>query len=312
MAYLQVVRNNAAFDQPREKLKAFFSRGDLFFSRDAHLCFVCGASGDTISPGGPRSLRSLFIEHVQSRADAKLVCVRAETAATELLRQLDERGQNISHFERTIAEAVDSVLIFPESAGSLAELGYFSAYETVAKKTLVAIREEHQSNSFVNLGPVHAIARVSQFAPIPFVIAEANDDRMRLIAERLLGESIRKRSYRERFELKAWKEYSPQHQLAILDEVIDAVGAATEVDLRNCISLCFGPYDISTIRLQLSILVATGRIARNDDGDVFARERRSVFVDCLPEVKTELRLIWHAAFSEHDPDALRQMEQLRK
>lgn len=308
---MQVVRHNAAFDQPREKLRAFFSRGDLFFSRDAHLCFVCGASGETLPESGARSLRSLFIEHAQTRADSKLVCVRAETAATELLRQLDERGQNISHFERTIAEAVDSILIFPESPGSFAELGYFSAYDSLAKKTLVAIREEHQGNSFINLGPVHAIAKISQFAPIPFVLAEANDDRMRQIAEKLLGESLRKRSYRERFEFKTWKDFDSQHQLSILDELIDVFGATTEVDLRHCVHFCFGAYDISTIRLQISILVATGRVARNDDGDIFAKERRTPFVDCVLDAKTELRLVWRVAFAEHDPDALRQLEQHR-
>lgn len=308
---MQVVKSNAAFDPPREKLKEFFSRGDLFFSRDAHLCFVCGASGETLYTDGPRSLRSLFIEHAQSRLDGKLVCVRAETAATELLRQLDERGQNISHFEKTIAEAVDSVLIFPESPGSFAELGYFSAYDSVAKKTLVAIREEYQSNSFINLGPVHAIARASQFAPVPFVIAEATEERMSQIAERLLGESLRKRSYRERFELKTWKEYHAQHQLSILDELVDILGATTEADLRHCIHLCFGAYDVSTIRLQISILVATGRVIRNDDGDVFALKRRIPFVDCTEAAKTEVRLLWRSAFSEHDPDALRQLEALQ-
>ncbi len=305
---MQIVRGNAAFDAPRESLKAFFSRGDLFFSRDTHLCFVCGASGETLYEGGPRSLRSLFIAHANGRADSKLVCVRAETAATELLRQLDERGQNISKFERTIADAVDSILIFPESAGSIAELGYFSAHDSIAKKTLVAITENHQGNSFIMLGPIHAIAKVSQFAPVPFVVSEATDDRMRQIAEKLLGESLRKTVYRERFELKMWSEYAAQHQLAIIDEIIFIIGAVTEADLRDCIKICFGSYDVSTIRLQLSILVATERIARNDDGDIFARPRRSAFIECAAGVKTELQLIWRAALEEHDRDALQQLD----
>lgn len=309
---LQIVKDHAAFDQPREKLKSYFSRGDLFFSRDAHLCFVCGAAGDTLPLDHKPSLRSLFISHASGRDDSKLVCVRAETAATELLRQLDERGQNISRFERTIAETVDSVLIFPESPGSFAELGYFSAHESIAKKTLVAIDINHQNNSFINLGPVHAIAKVSQFAPIPFVVAEPGEETMKQIAEKLLGESLRKRSYRQRFELKTWKDYDSQHQLAILDELIDLIGACTEADLRNYVLLIFGNYDISSIRLQLSILVATGRITRNDDGDIFSLARKAPFIEANKEAKTELKVIWTAAYQTYDPDAVAQLEAHRK
>lgn len=309
---MQIVKDHAAFDQPREKLHSYFSRGDLFFSRDAHLCFVCGAAGDTLPSTGKPSLRSLFIAHAAGRSDAKLVCVRAETAATELLRQLDERGQNISRFERTIAETVDSVLIFPESPGSFAELGYFSAHDSISRKTLVAIDVDHQSNSFINLGPVHAIAKVSQFAPTPFVVANPGEAQMKQIAERLLGESLRKRSYRQRFELKNWKEYDSQHQLSILDEIIDLIGACTEADLRHCVFSVFGSYDVSSIRLQLSILVATGRIARNDDGDIFALERKAPFIEASEEAKTELKVIWTAAFASHDPDAIAQLEVHRK
>ncbi len=138
---MNVVKSNQAFESLWEKMLRFFSRGDLFFSRDTHLCFVCGAAGRTIPPCNDLSLRALFVDYVNDRGDEKIVCVRAETAATELLREIDERGSNISLFEKTIAETVDSVLIFPESPGSFAELGFFSAHEQIAKKMLVAIRQ---------------------------------------------------------------------------------------------------------------------------------------------------------------------------
>ena len=193
---MQIVQRNAAFDLPREKLKHYFSRGDLFFSRDSHLCFVCGSAGDTNPETGDRSLRATFIDHVAQRDNSKIVCVRAETAAMELLRQIDERGKNISVFEKTIAETVDSVLIFPESPGSFAELGYFSAHDAIARKTLVAVRAEHQVNSFITLGPIHAISKLSVFSPVPIVLATQPNDQMSQLVERLIGDSVNKRAYR--------------------------------------------------------------------------------------------------------------------
>lgn len=302
---MQIIKDNPAFDQPREKLKEFFLRGDLFYCRDVHLCFVCGNSSELLDGGKRRSLRSTFVEYIQDSPHSKIICVRAETAATELLRQLEERGKSISGFERTIAETVDSVLIFPESAGSIAELGYFSAHRGVAEKTLVAITEKYQENSFIYLGPIHLVNAFSRYAPVPFVMAEPTKQQMRKIAEKLLGESLNKRPYRERFEHDAWKSISLRHKLAIIDELIDIVRASTEPDLRNYIEICFGAYDISEIRLLLSILVATRRIERNKDGDIFSRARQQKFLECDSETADEsLRVEWQVVLEENMPDAI--------
>lgn len=305
---MHLVKNNTAFDLPREKLKKYFSRDDLFFSRDTHLCFVCGAAGEIIPETGKRSLRSLFIEHIGHRSDRKIVCVRAETAATELLRQIDERGQNISIFEKTIAETVDSVLVFPESPGSFAELGYFSAHDVIAKKTLVAVRTRHQANSFITLGPIHAISRLTIFAPSPIGLAEPPESQMSQIAERLLGDLLNKRTYRERFEKQTWKEYGSRLQLAILDELIDLVGAVTEADLRHIVLECFGAYDVSTVRLQLAILVATDRIARNINGDIFSRPRSMPFIEVSTQENLAMKATWRRALELHDPSAIAELE----
>lgn len=305
---MQVVKNNPAFESPWERLHRYFNRGDLFFSRDTHLCFVCGAAGATIPGTDTPSLRSLFVSYVSNRGDHKITCVRAETAATELLRQIDERGLNISLFEKTIAETVDSILIFPESPGSFAELGYFSAHEQIAKKTLVAIRAEHQANSFITLGPIHSIARVSAYSPVPIALAEPVINQMPQIGERLLGEHARKRPYRQRVEKQTWKAYESREQLALMDEIIDLVGAITEVDLQYAVQKIFGPYDVSKLRLQLSLLVATDRIIRNDDGDIFAKQRSIPFVEQRTQENLAVKAVWHRAFEEHDPMVITELE----
>lgn len=304
---MRIAKNISAFELPREKTKSYFSRGDLSFSDDSHLCFVCGANGDAL-PNGEKSLRSLYISHAKEKFPGKIICVRAETAATELLRQIDERGQNISLFEKTIAETVDSVLIFPESPGSFAELGFFSGQDAIARKTLVALKVRYQEGSFITLGPIHLISKSSRFAPVPIVLGEDPLAQMKLISERLLGESINKRPYRHRLELKPWKEYSGRQQLALLDDLIDLVGALTEPDLLHLIKEIFGAYDVSSVRLQLSLLVAMDRIARSDHADIFAKPRDYRFVEGLARERIAVSAKWREFFSEHMPDALVEME----
>lgn len=307
---MQVIKENPAFDSPREKLVSYFSRGDLFFSSDVHLCFVCGAAAEML-PGGARSLRATFVNHITSDPNSKILCVRAETAATELLRQLEERrGSNISLFEKVIADTVDSVLIFPESPGSFAELGFFSAHTDIAEKTLVAVRPEHQTNSFIMLGPIHLISKLTQFGPIPVTLDENTTEGMNILVRRLLGESLSKRPYRNRYVRKAWKDYQGKQQLAIIDETVDLAGALTEVDLLQVIHQTFGSYDVSRVRLLVSLLVATGRFKRNDDGDIFSTRRVKRFIECDSPERIAALAKWRAAYAEHSPDVLSQLDRV--
>jgi len=241
-------------------------------------------------------------------ANGKIQCVRAETAATELLRQIEERGTNISLFEKTIAETVDSVLIFPESPGSFAELGFFSGQESIAKKTLVAVKTQYQTGSFITLGPVHLISKVSAFSPMPIVLGDDPQAQMGVIVERLLGESLKKRPYRHRFERGAWKDFRGRAQLAVLDEIIDLAGALTEPDLLNLVSEIFGSYDVSTIRLQLALLVATDRVTRNDEGDIFSLRRDRPFIDTSSNERIALKAKWREFYEEFMPEAIAEHE----
>lgn len=309
---MQIVKNNPAFDSPRDKLKSYFSRGDLFFSRDAHICFVCGAGVDVFPETQEHSLRHMFIQHVGGTPDSNIICIRAEHAATELLRQIEERGRNISLFERTIANSVDSLLVFPESPGSFAELGYFSAHPDIAKKMLVAVKVRHQANSFITLGPIHSISKISEYAPVPMALGEDPRQQMRDIAERLLGESVRRRPYRRRYELEAWKEYAGRFQISIIDEIVDLAGALTEKDLLQIIQMIFGAYDVSEVRLLLSLLVAMDRIARNDNGDIYSLRRAKAFVECDSHAeRLKVTAAWRDAYETHDPGAVVELDRVR-
>src|SRR4051794_35968807 len=67
----------------------------------------------------------------------------------------DGEYKDLLKFEQDIAQVVGLIVLFVESAGSLAELGAFAALPTVAP-SLLAVVDEHyyDQNSFVKNGPI--------------------------------------------------------------------------------------------------------------------------------------------------------------
>lgn len=286
----------------------FFSRGDVFYSTDFHLCFVCGGADPL--PGQRPTLRSSFLQWAANNETAeKLVCVQAENAVTDLLRRAGERRKagTLSDIESIIAETVDSLLLFPESPGSFAELGMFSVDKEIASKMLVTLLPEHQVDSFIMLGPIRNISAESEYSPVPWILTDPINESFQRISERLLGGILRKRGYRRRFALKGWKELTKKEQLAIIDCLIYMAGILTEEDLFYFIGSKFGSYDASKIRLLVGLLVALGRVVMTDDADMISL--RNDVLPCLIESEglelSDVKAVWATAYERHLPDAVR-------
>ena len=284
---------------------SYFKRGDLHFSTEVHLCFVCGAAD--APDGSSPFLRRQFLDWI-SVNEPRIVCVQAENAVTDLLRQVDERraSKNLAVIEETIAATVDSLLLFPESPGSFAELGLFSSNDAISQKMLVAVQHRYQGDSFIILGPIKRINANSSFTPLPIVISEDIDGSFSQIKTRLLGEEQRARSYAKRFSHDEWKSYTRKEQLAIIDKVCDLAGIITEDDLFDVINKAFGKYEKSEIRLLVALLTTMGRVERTQMGDIVRifKESKITFIDGGGEESAEVKAAWAETYREHMPDAL--------
>lgn len=302
---MQVVKDIRAFDPPRQRLTSFFARGDLHFPADLHLCFVCGAADRPASE--PPSLRRRFLNWAADH-EPRLVCVQAESAVTDLLRQVDERraSRDLSIIESTIAQTVDSLLLFPESPGSFAELGLFSANEEVSQKMLVAVQHEYQGDSFIILGPVKQINARSAYSPQPIVVAEPAEASFQQIRDRLLGELCRTSGYSRRYSTGNWKDYSLRDRLAIADKIIDLVGISTEDDLFDHINRSFGSYEKSDIRLLVALLTAMGRAARTEMGDIVRvyAGAKTPFISGGGDDAIDVKASWTETYRDHIPTAI--------
>jgi hypothetical protein len=119
------------------------------------IVFLCGGAMDHELPS-PAVLRDAFFRTAAS-AGAPYTIVLAEAA-----KPLTSDGgyNNLLSFESDIAQVVGLILLFVESAGSLAELGAFAALDAVAP-SLLAVLDDHyyDQGSFVRDGPVRYLEK---------------------------------------------------------------------------------------------------------------------------------------------------------
>jgi hypothetical protein len=59
-------------------------------------------------------------------------------------------------------------------------------------------------------------------------------------------------------------------------------------------------------------LVATGRVTRNDNGDIFSRARTVPFIELNSQENLAMKATWQRALELHDPTALTELERMRK
>jgi hypothetical protein len=115
-------------------------------------------------------MRRQFVDWART-ALPDFVVVLAESAFRETLFHDPPEFINLSKFETLVAEISDCVLIFPESAGSFAEVGYFSMVDGVSQKVLIANDLKFQAEeSFANLGPISTFNETSWLRPAIHVV----------------------------------------------------------------------------------------------------------------------------------------------
>jgi hypothetical protein len=155
-------------------------------------------------------------------------------------------------------------LIFPESAGSFAETGFF-ANSTVAQKTLIVNPLLLQTvDSFLNLGPIDAISSASFLKPTILINAEGTTD-FTPVGLRL-KERVRWPTHRERLPYQTFGQFNFKQKLLLVFEVLRLLRLATLKTLRYVIRACFGGNPKNQeLKHILRILIAAKFIRRDEE-----------------------------------------------
>lgn len=133
-----------------------FLRTDAVSVTHSNIILVFGGNGT-------RSRRIRFRKFAREHLQEYKVLF-PETALKNVVGDEQFSYNPLYEFEGLIANISACLLIFPESPGSIAELGMFSMVESIAKKTLVCLNRDHtEHDSFILTGPVDLIDRDSDF-----------------------------------------------------------------------------------------------------------------------------------------------------
>lgn len=276
--------NPESVDPLFNALKDAFKGGSLFWPKKApHISFICGAA-----PGTEGNYRDQFLDfHSKLPSTEQLLAISAE-ATFNKLREHSDNPYNLAKLEELIAEISHSVIIFSESPGSLAELGYFSAIKEIRKKSLVVIKINHQGTSFVVDGPAALISQESIFKPGKIIIADgATEMAFRTIIDSIVPHR-KEKSKRLKIENQdSFKNYSTRERFFILRELIKALHPLRIKELTHTITKIFGAYDINDIHQLLAALMALeDKVTIDEDGWLVANYQNSFLESNFDEVRT--------------------------
>ena len=122
--------------------------------------FLCG-KGLARTPSKRRDIRT----YLQSMLEAEIKSCRVKLGEHKALirtykKAVGDKATNLADHEWELANRIDLLVIFPSSAGSIAELGMFCLEDTIAQKMAIFLSNRHRgSQSFVVNGPVAAAKR---------------------------------------------------------------------------------------------------------------------------------------------------------
>ncbi|MBI5039644.1 MAG: hypothetical protein HZB57_00020 [Gammaproteobacteria bacterium] len=231
---------------------------------DRHIVFVCGGAV------GPRkkSARNGFLRYAVHALPQFRVFL-AEAATKDLVQFNDPQFVNLAEFENLVADIADCILIFPETPGSIAEVGYFSASVKTVRKILIANDIRRQQESFINLGPIDLINQNSFFKPVIHIRRPPIEEDFRAIRDRLTSRLPTKNA--KKLELEKGVSLAVRERFFMVFEIINIFRILTIDSLVYCMCKFFGDQDKKIIGHMLSVLCAARYLDRHgDDSQYFS------------------------------------------
>ncbi|BBF91615.1 hypothetical protein BLTE_03000 [Blastochloris tepida] len=159
-----------------------------------------------------------------------------------------------------IADLSHAIVLFPEAAGSYAEVGYFAGVKQIAKKTILVLDSKFQgSDSFISMGPARKIDKISMYAG-NIQICYDNPDFSCVISR------IKRNKFslnRRKILFSTYNDISNFERMCIIHKCCEILSVATFDDIVFVLKGVFSAR-ISTenVKQLMSILVGSGFIRR--------------------------------------------------
>ena len=241
-----------------KRVATFFDPGKAFLSAKRNFLFICGGDMDG------NYMRPRF-QKFATKGLPNWHMFLAEKILDALVSEDGTQHHNLAQIEELIGEIADAIVLFPESPGSFAELGYFAKTPKLARKSLVISDYSLQGqDSFIALVPIRLIDRMSIYDPsIRLIYGEEAD--FSLIEQRLAKRTKRKRKSFKREK----RTLDGQEYFFVVLELIRIFRVITIDGIGYVVKSIFGHARIQNIKHVVAILVGTGFVFRCGPDDEF-------------------------------------------
>jgi hypothetical protein len=277
----------------------FTASEKAFVLRDSKIVFVCGGPvGGTAPP--PNTMRRHFLDYAKLHLDHLRIFL-AENAEQDFITHDEPEFHNIAEFEELIAEVSDCIVIFPESAGSYAELGFFSKNENLRAKILVAPDATRQGDdSFMHRGPINLIDQNSKFSPA--VQIDYTNHTFEPIKQRLEKRIVGRK--RKQFAFTTYANLTVREKLFAICEILKIFSALSFEGINYAFRSVFTNVSKNEVKRLLSILIAAGLVRRIDSKEqhFYFEPKQSSFMEFdnfnLVEIQLEILDYYIAEFPQ--------------
>jgi hypothetical protein len=249
--------DHQALSEPLDRVIDAFKTKRVSLLQGAKLLFVCGGPTGSVPP----TVRQKFLDWAATNMPNWKMFL-AEKAAEDLLSNGNPPPLRLAKFEEFLGKVADCVIVFPESVGSFAETGYFSAKPKVLDNILIvnSDSEAGQSNSFLNRGPIDEIERYSHYKKIVLDF-DASPPNFSLIKARLEPSPSKRRTG---VSMDSFNDLRGVEQLAFLLYLFRLFPSLDLQGMKRLFQSVFGTggWEIKRASQLLSILVSAKYVDR--------------------------------------------------
>ena len=226
-----------------------------FLKKDSVLILVCGKKPSDKKKTG----RSYLIEYGRKHLK-QFKFFEAE----KVIGSVSEKKYDLLSIEDKLSTYSDCIIIILESEGAIAEAGAFAIRDEIAKIVLLINDTKfEEEESFINLGPIAKIERVSKFGKAIYTNTESILNAATEITQRLAKiERSRRKGYDLR-SLETLDACPPKIKMLFLADLISLFSPIKYGDIIRILKVCYGEQHVE-IDVELGMLMALNLIEETD------------------------------------------------
>ncbi len=297
---VESISQNHILQPAVESFKNCIINNQIQQTADNQIIFLFGANPDINN----ESARDIFLKYSIKHLPQYRFLI-----AEKFFNCFSTDSIDLLTIEGELATYTDCVIIILESPGTYAELGAFAIHHDLSKKILTLNEVEHKDlSSFINLGPIAKINRVSKFGAVIHTNFKSILSSVSEIEERLKN-NLRK--YAKRIDLSTYKSFlSPQmkrYRLLILSDIISIFGPLYKGEITKIIKKIYQTDKYINIDFELSLLQSLGLIDIIDDLYFNAYRKEFLFYKYL---KINISNIRFSVFNHYAKNSIKRLQSI--